>query len=410
MRFGMFMPPFNSPPTQNPTTSLQRDVETIQLLDRLGFDEAWIGEHHSGGTEIIADPLTFIAHVGAVTRDIRLGAGVVSIPYHNPLWVADRAILVDHLIRGRLMLGVGPGSLPTDAAMIGLEPAQLCPALAEDLDVLLRLLRSDEPVSVKTDRYELDEARCQLAPYQDPCFEVAVAATASPTGPTLAGKYGLGMLSVGATTKEGFDVLGAHWDVLEAEAAGAGRTTARSRWRLMGPMLLAETREQAVEDIRYGFDAFVDYTQKTLALPPVRIPGDTFEERRAWVDESRWGAVGTPRDAIQQIQRLVAHLPQRGRHRLPPPPRQGQPGCPPPGGSAAHPPPNPEGGRGAPPGHRSVWCARHVMPAFQPSQERLLAAEAWARGKHAELDAKNGAAIQAATDRYAREKAASGQA
>ncbi len=108
MRFGIFMPPFNCPPTQNPTVSLQRNIETIQLMDRLDYDEAWVGEHHSAGTEIIADPLTFIAHVGAVTRRIKLGTGVVSLPYHNPLWLADRAILVDHLIRfqpsqGRLL-------------------------------------------------------------------------------------------------------------------------------------------------------------------------------------------------------------------------------------------------------------------------------------------------------------------
>jgi limonene 1,2-monooxygenase len=386
MRFGMFMPPFNSPPSQNPTTSLQRNIETIQILDRLGFDEAWIGEHHSAGTEIIADPLTFIAHVGAVTRNIKLGTGVVSIPYHNPLWVADRAILVDHLIRGRLMLGVGPGSLPTDAAMIGLEPAQLRPALAEDLDVLLRLLTSDEPVSITTDRYKLTDARCQLAPYQDPCFEVAVAATSSPTGPTLAGKYGLGMLSVGATTKEGFDVLAHHWNVLEREAAEAGQVTDRSRWRLMGPMHIAETREQAVEDIRYGYDAFVEYTQKTLALPPVRIPGDTFEERLAWMDDSGWGVVGTPDDAIAQIQRLVDQS---------------------------------DGGFGCYILLQHDWAnweatqrsfelfARHVMPVFQPSHKRLLASEAWARSKHSELDAKNAAAIQAATDKYAQDKAVS---
>lgn len=385
MRFGLFMPPFNSPPTQNPTTSLQRNVETIQLLDRLAYDEVWVGEHHSAATEIIADPLTFIAHVGPQTQHIKLGTGVVSMPYHNPLWVADRAILVDHLTRGRLMLGVGPGSLPTDAAMIGLEPSQLRPALHEDLDVLIRLLTEDEPVSVKTDRYELVEARCQLAPYQDPCFEMAVAATASPTGPRLAGKYGLGLLSVGATTKEGFDVLAHHWNVHEDEAAAAGRTTDRSRWRLMGPMHIAETREQAVEDIRYGFDAFVEYTQRTLALPPVRIPGDTFDERLAWLDESGWGVVGTPDDAIAQIQRLVDQS---------------------------------DGGFGCYILLQHDWAnwqatqrsfelfARHVIPAFQPSQKRLLAAESWARSKHTELDAKNGAAIQAATDRYAEEKAA----
>ena len=111
-RFGIFMPPFNAPATQNATSSLRRNIETIQLLDDLGYDEAWIGEHHSGGTEIIAEPIQFMCHVGALTKHIKLGPGVVSLPYHNPLWVADRIILADHLLRGRVMLGFGPGSLP----------------------------------------------------------------------------------------------------------------------------------------------------------------------------------------------------------------------------------------------------------------------------------------------------------
>ena len=304
MRFGIFMPPFNSPPTQNATTSLQRNLETLQLMDRLGYDEAWIGEHHSAGTEIIADPLTFIAHAGALTRNIKLGTGVVSLPYHNPLWIADRAILVDHLIRGRLMLGVGPGSLPTDAEMIGLEPAQLRPALAEDLAVLLRLLLSDERVNAQTDRYRLVDARTQLAPYSDPCFEVVVAATASPAGPILAGTHGLGLLSLGATTREGFDVLAHHWNVVEAEAGKHDRGTDRSAWRLVGPMHIAETKKQAIEDVRYGFDQFCDYTQRTLALPTFRAQGDTFEERVAWINETGLGVIGTPDEAIAQIQRL----------------------------------------------------------------------------------------------------------
>ena len=385
MRFGIFMPPFNSPPTQNVTTSLQRNIETIQLMDRLGYDEAWVGEHHSAGTEIIADPLTFISHVGALTRHIKLGTGVVSLPYHHPLWTADRAILVDHLLRGRLMLGVGPGSLPTDAAMIGLEPAQLRPALAEDLDVLLRLLTSDERVTHHTDRYDLVEARTQLAPFSDPCFEVCVAATASPAGPTLAGRHGLGLLSLGATTREGFDVLAHHWDVVEAEAAKAGRATDRSRWRLVGPMHIAETREQAIEDVRYGFDVFCDYTQKTLALPTFRAEGATFEERVAWINETGLGVIGTPADAVQQIQRLVDQS---------------------------------DGGFGCYMMMQHDWAnweatqrhyelfARFVMPAFQPSQARLLAAEEWARSRHSELDAKNGAAIQSWSDDYAREQSA----
>jgi limonene 1,2-monooxygenase len=383
LRFGIFMPPFNSPPTQNPTSSLQRNIETLQLMDRLGYDEAWIGEHHSAGTEIIADPLTFIAHVGAVTRSIKLGTGVVSLPYHNPLWVADRAILVDHLLRGRLMLGVGPGSLPTDAAMIGLEPAALRPALGEDLEVLLRLLLGDGRVSHKTDRYELVEAATQLAPYSDPVFDIAVAATASPAGPILAGRHGLSLLSLGATTREGFDVLAHHWDVLEAEAAKAGRPTDRSRWRLVGPMHIAETQEQAIEDVRYGFDVFCDYTQKTLALPTFRAVGDTFEERVAWINETGLGVIGTPDMAINQIQRLMDQS-------------AGGFGC---YMMMQHDWANWE----ATQRHYELF-ARHVIPAFQPSQRRLLAAQEWARSRHGELDAKNGAAIQAWTDKYAAER------
>lgn len=152
LRFGIFMAPFHSPPGQNPTTALARDVATIKLLDELGYDEAWIGEHHSCGTELIASPEIFIAHVASQTQHIKLGTGVLSLPYHNPLWVADRAILLDHLLRGRFMLGLGPGALPTDAAMIGIDPADQRQALEEDTEVLVRLLRSDEPVTKKTPR------------------------------------------------------------------------------------------------------------------------------------------------------------------------------------------------------------------------------------------------------------------
>src|SRR5918997_3231291 len=148
MRFGIFLAPFHAPTGQNPTTALARDVATVKLLDELGYDEAWIGEHHSCGVEIIAEPAIFIAHAAQVTRTIKLGTGVLSLPYHNPLWVADRMILLDHLTRGRVMLGLGPGALPTDAAMIGIDPSEQREALEHDTDVVMRLLLDDEPVSV----------------------------------------------------------------------------------------------------------------------------------------------------------------------------------------------------------------------------------------------------------------------
>src|SRR5919204_5882800 len=121
MRFGLFMAPFH-PVGQNPTLALERDLDLIVHLDSLGFDEAWIGEHHSAGYEIIPSPEVFIAGAAERTRHIRLGTGVSSLPYHHPLILADRVQQLDHQTRGRFMFGVGPGALPSDAHMMGIDP------------------------------------------------------------------------------------------------------------------------------------------------------------------------------------------------------------------------------------------------------------------------------------------------
>src|SRR5690349_8114639 len=230
LRFGTFLAPFHVP-GQNPTSALQRDLKLVEHLDELGYDEAWIGEHHSAGSEIIASPEIFIAAAAERTRHIRLGTGVTSVAYHNPLWVAERMVLLDHLTRGRTMLGLGPGSLPTDSAMIGLNPTDTRELLDINLDIIMRLLRDEEPVTIETPTHRLYDARLHLRPYTEPHFDIAVAAVASPTGPRLAGRYGLGLLSVGATlTPEGFDALGHHWGIAEERAQAYGQTVNRDDW------------------------------------------------------------------------------------------------------------------------------------------------------------------------------------
>jgi limonene 1,2-monooxygenase len=301
MRFGIFMAPFHCPAGQDPLSAVQRDIDVVQLLDKLGYEEAWIGEHHSAGTEIIPDPMIFIAHVAATTRHIRLGTGVLSLPYHNPLLTADRAIFLDQLLRGRFMLGLGPGALPGDAAMLGISIEEQRSALEEDTEVLMRLLNG-ETVTHQTSRYNLVDAKSQYRPYTD--FDIAVAAIASPTGPRIAGRHGMGLLSIGATAEGGFDLLAHHWDVMEQRAAEFGQRADRAKWRLVGPMHIAETKEQAIEDVRFGLDDWCHYTQKILAVPHFRAAGETFEERIAWVNESGLGVIGTPDDAIRQIERL----------------------------------------------------------------------------------------------------------
>ena len=306
LRFGTFLAPFHAP-GQNPTLAMQRDLRLIEHLDALGYDEAWIGEHHSAGSEIIASPEIFIAAAAERTRNIKLGTGVTSIAYHNPLWVADRMVMLDHLTRGRTMLGVGPGSLPTDSAMIGLNPTDTRELLDVNLDIIVRLLRG-EVVTQETRTHRLVDARLQLRPYTDPCFDIAVAAVASPSGPRLAGKYGTGLLSIGATlTPDGFDALAHHWSVVEERAAHFGQPAPdRSGWRLVGLMHIAETRQQAYQDVEFGIAHWFDYFQHVAAFPQMAV-GDSADVKGMidFINEAGVGAIGTVDDARRQVQRLV---------------------------------------------------------------------------------------------------------
>jgi limonene 1,2-monooxygenase len=302
MKFGVFMAPFH-PTGQNPTYALDRDIALIEHLDRLGFDEAWIGEHHSGGYEIIASPEIFIATVAQRTQRIKLGTGVVSLPYHHPFMTAQRIVLLDHLTKGRVMLGVGPGALPSDAFMLGIDPADQRDRMEESLDVILQLLRSDEPVTHESEWFALKDARLHLAPFTRPHPEVAVAAMISPSGPRAAGRFGCSLLSIGATQSAGFDMLAHHWDVMEQRSAEFGTIPDRKAWRLVSQVHLAETREQAYRDVAYGLDDYFDYFRKVAALPIVPEGGP--EDLADQLNASGGGIIGTPDDCIELIEKLI---------------------------------------------------------------------------------------------------------
>lgn len=303
MRFGVFLAPYHAP-GQNPTLALERDLELIQLLDRLGVDEAWVGEHHSTGWETIASPELFLAVAAERTRHIRLGTGVVSLPYHHPLMVADRIVLLDHLTRGRVSFGVGPGGHLTDARMLGIDPGRLRPMMAEALDVIVRLMTDPEPLSYRCDWFSLTDAVLQLRPYQDPHPPLAVTSMESPAGMVLAGRSGAGVLSLSvARGPRGPIDLRAHWRVAEEAAEGAGRTMRREDWRLVVPVHLADTRAEALDQAREGGAAHVlDYTEGITGRPSP-VPGprerviDQMVELGAWV-------IGTPDDLVAAIERL----------------------------------------------------------------------------------------------------------
>jgi len=303
MNFGIFMAPFHAP-GHNPTVSLEQDLKLVEHLDELDFDEVWVGEHHSAGSEIIASPEIFMMAAASRTKQIKLGTGVVSLPYHNPLWTAERMVLLDHLTRGRIMLGVGPGALPTDAAMLGLEPSQMRPLLEDYMEILVHLLTSEEPISYKSERLTLQDARLHLRPYSDPLFDMVVAAVASPSGARLAGRYGAGLLSLGATVAVGMDVLAHHWTIQEEQAAKYGQVADRAKWRLVGLMHLAETEEQARAEMKYGMEQWFRYFQNVAAFPQMAVDGDNLNEMIDFVNGGL-GVVGTPEMMVEQINNLV---------------------------------------------------------------------------------------------------------
>lgn len=301
LRFGAFIAPFH-PLDENPTLALERDLELVQHMDRLGFDEAWIGEHHSAGYELISSPELFIATAAERTKNIRLGTGVSSLPYHHPLTLAGRINQLDHITRGRVMLGVGPGALPSDAFMMGIPVSAQRDRMDEALDVIVALLRG-ETVTKQTDWFTCNEARLQMTPYSRPSVEICVASQVSPTGAYAAGRHGVGLLSIGATNAGGFNALASNWAIAEDKAKDAGKTMDRNGWRLVGPVHIAESREQARADVRFGLDKWLYYFREVAALP--LAPDDGSDPVDALIN-SGMAVIGTPDDAIAQVERLQA--------------------------------------------------------------------------------------------------------
>ncbi len=300
MKFGIFLAPFHRV-GENPTLALARDMELLEWLDHLGYDEAWIGEHHSAGWELIASPELMIAAAAERTRHIMLGSGVTSLPYHHPLLVANRFVQLDHMTRGRAMLGCGPGALVSDAYMLGIEPETQRPRMDEALTAIMALLRGDGPVTMKTDWFELREARLHLAPYTDPCFPIAVASTLTPSGVVTAGKHGLGVLSLGAGLPGGPEAIAEQWRIAEKTAAEHGKTMDRAKWRLVVNVHVAEDDELALRQVQVGERReTVTYFEETLGRPPGRHDDPLREGVRQGTT-----LVGTPDTVIKGIERLV---------------------------------------------------------------------------------------------------------
>ena len=305
LRFGAFLAPHH-PIGEHPTLQYRSDLDLVEHLDRLGYDEFWCGEHHSTGWETIASPEMFLAAAGVRTQRIMLGTGVISLPYHHPFNVAQRIVQLDHMTGGRAIFGTGPGALPSDAHTLGIDPAVQRDRQDEALGVIRRLLAGGERFTHESEWFTLRDARLQLLPLQEK-IPMVVASTISPSGMTLAGKHGTGVISIGSTSTEGLAALATQWSFAEDSARKHGNTVDRRDWRVLLSWHIAETREQARREAGEGLMRWNnEYVFETLKRPGSKF----FNSPDEAVDETAFvpgaaSVIGTPDDLVKAIRALI---------------------------------------------------------------------------------------------------------
>jgi len=304
MKFGAFLAPHH-PIGENPMLQFRRDIDLVTHLDKLGYDEFWCGEHHSSGWEMIASPEMFLAAAAERTARIRLATGVVSLPYHNPFMVAQRMVQLDWQSGGRAIFGSGPGALASDAHTLGIDPMVLRDRQDEAIQVIKRLFKG-ERVTQKSEWFNLNDAALQLLPLQEE-MPFAVASQISPSGMTLAGKHGIGIISIGSLSSEGLASLSQQWAFAEESAKKHGSVADRGQWRVLLSWHIAETREKAREQARDGlFRHHNEYISGTLQRPGAK-PFKTPDEAVDKMAFSRGAAavIGTPDDLVAKIKEVV---------------------------------------------------------------------------------------------------------
>lgn len=300
MKFSLFMMPCHHP-KDNPALAFQRDIGLIHLADELGFDEAFIGEHHSGGWETMPAPEMALSMAAAKAHRIRLGTSVFSAPFHHPFYLAERMAFLDHLTRGRAILGVGPCSLVTDKMLFNMKDTALVPMLHEAVDVVVRLLESDEPISHHGEYWQFDDMQLQLRSFQQPRLPLAMPSAATPANLEMIGRNN--MIWMSPTGKNRPDAR-KNWEIVEKGARDAGRVADRDNWRIATYMYVAESRDQAWDEVRAGIMREAEYFSAIgLRGHYAEYEGQPYSEftPESCADIRDW-VIGTPDDAIAWLE------------------------------------------------------------------------------------------------------------
>src|SRR5215475_2899665 len=261
MRVGYFAMPLH-PPGADPAQTMEEDLEQLAVLDGLGFEEAWIGEHFTASWENIPCPDLFIARALGMTRTMKLATGVSCLPNHNPLMLAQRIAQLDQMARGRFYWGVGSGGFPGDFELFEVDgkSGQQRGITREVLDTVIAVWTDPKPgVYASRDkhwRFRIPEPqediglRLHLRPYQRPHPPIGVAGVSAKSETlVLAGERGYIPMSINFVPAR---VLKTHWEAVETGAARAGRRPTRSTWRIARDVHVAASNAEARREALQG--------------------------------------------------------------------------------------------------------------------------------------------------------------
>ena len=184
MKLGFFTMPMH-PPGRNYTQTLKEDREAFILADRLGFAEALVGEHVSDICESIPSALAFLASIAHDTRDINLGTGTVNLTNSHPAQVAAVAAMLDHMLEGRFIFGIGPGGLRSDMEVFGNIDLDRNAMFVEAIEHILALWSGTAPYELQGKYWNISTRRTLIAetgqgiflkPYQAPHPPIVITA------------------------------------------------------------------------------------------------------------------------------------------------------------------------------------------------------------------------------------------
>ena len=313
MEFGLFMMPLH-PPHRSYADSYDRDLELIVKADQLGYTEAWIGEHITERWENAPAPELLIAKASAMTENIIFGTGVTLLAIHNPVDLAHRLAMLDHLCRGRFYWGIGTRAIPTDLQLYGLDPSDrqgVGERSAEVLDVVLKIWQNEGKFEHHGKLDSVKERGLHMKPFQQPHPPISAAATTIRSD-SIRNAGVQGWIPMSSPTLSVPNLIG-HWEEYEAGAISAGRTANRSNWHIARDVLVAptaqEARERANAILVHNYQTHQEPNRQPSLLAGSKNDPDMPDEaiNVEYLMDNVW-IVGDPQECADQIRKIYGEV------------------------------------------------------------------------------------------------------